>query len=259
MNPNCELVTPSSTDQTLTRKKPMPKTTKTTKPKVAAKKKTPKKAAAKKTVAKSTSKAKGKAKPETTKAVAQVDSTLTTSEQKPTSRKAQFYAMLDRFHFELPKGYGKPTKKGGRPSVIDDLVLRKLEYAFAIGSTIEGACIFSGIYPSTYYDFVKKFPKFSETVALLQNNPVMVARQTIFESLFDDPASSRWFLERKKKDEFSAKIELGGEMKHTHSVTEEEETAIDNVFTMFETQARESEPKYVVYDEEDVVDVEVKS
>jgi hypothetical protein len=41
----------------------------------------------------------------------------------------------------------------------------------------------------------------------LQERPILKARQTIVKSL-DDPEQAKWYLERKRKNEFSTKSEV---------------------------------------------------
>ena len=147
--------------------------------------------------------------------------------------------LIKLYAFVLPKDYNKKTKKGGRPSVMTANVLRKLEYAFAYDCTNEEACILAGIFPSTFYDFIKAQPKFSDTITLLRHIPVLLARQTIVHAVIDDPEKALKYLERKKKIEFSPKIELSheGDIKNTQDISPEAKEAVDNLFTIFEKKA----------------------
>ncbi len=60
----------------------------------------------------------------------------------------------------------------GRPPVIDEIVIRKLEYAFALDCTVEEACAYACIGKSTYFDFIKKHPMFAERVDALRELPM---------------------------------------------------------------------------------------
>jgi len=86
-------------------------------------------------------------------------------------------------------------------------VLDKLEQAFALDCTIEEACLHANINPSTYYVWVKKDKKLSERFNALRNKPVLLARKTLVEGLKDNPELSLKYLERKRKSEFSLRME----------------------------------------------------
>lgn len=178
-----------------------------------------------------------------------VTRSLTTPEIK---KQRAIEVLIKHYAFELPKGWGKPTKKGGRPSAITPDVLRKLEYAFAYDCTNEEACILAGIYPVTFYAFLKKQPEFANTITLLRHIPVLLARQSIVDSVITDPEKALKYLERKNKIEFSPKIELshGGDVKHTHELDPATKETVDTVFGLFERKARETAETVVVIDDE---------
>lgn len=89
-----------------------------------------------------------------------------------------------------------------------DAVLSKLETAFALGFTDEQACVLADIAPSTLYDYQKANPQFSERKKLLKGKIEMQAQYNLAKSIGDgDEANSKWWLERKKKAEFSPRIE----------------------------------------------------
>lgn len=98
--------------------------------------------------------------------------------------------------------------KGGRPTVITEEVLRKLEEAFAMGCTDIEACLYADISKTALYEYQEKNPYFAERKAELKENPVLKARTTIIKSL-KDPNHAKWYLEKKKKDEFGGQPLLG--------------------------------------------------
>lgn len=105
---------------------------------------------------------------------------------------------------------GKP----GRPRVIDDKVLGKLEEAFLWGYSDREACLHANINPSTLYDYCNEHKGYSERKELLKNKPKMLAKKNIVEAIRKgDEGSSKWYLER-KDDEFSnkTKTEISGSM-----------------------------------------------
>lgn len=98
---------------------------------------------------------------------------------------------------------------GGRPPVIDDLKLKKLEEAFATGCTDEEACSYADIAPKTLYNYQNANPEFLQRKELLKQKPFLKARKTIMNSL-DSVQGAQWFAERKMKNEFSTRQELVG-------------------------------------------------
>ena len=108
----------------------------------------------------------------------------------------------------------KPKKQkkhpGGRPTVITEKVLQKLEDAFAIGSSDREACLMADISPATLYEYQKIHPEFIERKAQLKEMPKYKARATVNKFLSTDPDIAKWYLERKAKDEFSTRVENTG-------------------------------------------------
>lgn len=102
----------------------------------------------------------------------------------------------------------KKKKKGyrGRPTVLTDDVVGKLELGFAKGLNKTECCEFAGISRNALYDFLKKNPKFSNKIEVLQSHPSMKAKINIADRIEQgDVELSQWYLERKNPDEFSTK------------------------------------------------------
>lgn len=98
---------------------------------------------------------------------------------------------------------------GGRPTVFSDEVLQKLEQAFSLDCTDEEACIYADIAPSSLYNYQNAHPEFLERKKLLKQKLVLKARTVIANNLNDnDREVAKWYLERKRKDEFSTKQEF---------------------------------------------------
>lgn len=96
----------------------------------------------------------------------------------------------------------------GRPSVMTDEVLEKLEEAFLLGHTDEEACLIANIDPKTLYNYCNKHPEFSSRKEVLKQHPTIMARRNVIESLGRrDVDMSRWYLERKTK-EFKPKADM---------------------------------------------------
>jgi hypothetical protein len=88
-------------------------------------------------------------------------------------------------------------------------VLNKLREAFMIGCPVEEAAAWAGISTATVYNYLNSNPEYLEKVEQWQRNPVIKARNTVFENL-KNPQTASWYLERKNKDEFGARTELTG-------------------------------------------------
>lgn len=102
----------------------------------------------------------------------------------------------------------KKKKKGyrGRPTVLTDDVVGKLELGFAKGLNKTECCEFAGISRNALYDFLKKNPKFSNKIEVLQSHPSMKAKINIADRIEQgDVELSQWYLERKNPDEFSTR------------------------------------------------------
>lgn len=97
----------------------------------------------------------------------------------------------------------------GRPSVVTVEVIRKLEEAFALGCTDLEACLYANISKTALYEYQKDNSQFAERKEKLKQAPILLARRTIINSL-NNPQSAQWYLERKKKDEFSIRVENTG-------------------------------------------------
>lgn len=99
----------------------------------------------------------------------------------------------------------------GPPTKMTDLTVKKLEEAFSIGATILEACIYADISRQTYYDWIKANPNLSDRFEQLREKPILKARDNIAKAIAaGDADTSKWYLERKKKDEFSTRSELTG-------------------------------------------------
>lgn len=99
----------------------------------------------------------------------------------------------------------------GRPRAITPKILDKLEEAFKLGCTNREACFYADIGESTFYDFVKDNPEFSEKISMWKEYEKIKARMVVHKALeHGDKDMAKWYLERKAKDEFSTKQEVDG-------------------------------------------------
>lgn len=98
--------------------------------------------------------------------------------------------------------------KMGRPSVMTDKVLESLRQAYLIGATNEEAAHYADIAPSTLYLYMENNPEFSEQIKAWKNQPILKAKQKVVRDIDKDTNTAKWYLERKKKDEFSPRSEV---------------------------------------------------
>lgn len=103
----------------------------------------------------------------------------------------------------------KPKKRRGRPSVVTPEIIDKLDYAFSIGCNDTEAISFAGISKSAFYNYLDKHADYKERKEALKLKPILKAKKAnndLIES--GDPVHIRWYLERKKAEEFSTKAEV---------------------------------------------------
>lgn len=110
--------------------------------------------------------------------------------------------------------------KVGRPTVMTEEMIRKLELLFAKGLTDREACLIADLSPSTLYDYCTANPEFAERKELLKEQPKTKAKLNIAEAIEkEDVDISKWYLERKAKDEFSTKQIIDADVNTDISIT----------------------------------------
>lgn len=105
----------------------------------------------------------------------------------------------------------KKNKKNavGRPRAITPKKLEKLEEAFKLGCTNTEACFYADVAESTFYDFLKEYPEYSDKIKMWKEYQKIQARLAVHQALKrGDKDMAKWYLERKAKDEFSIKQEI---------------------------------------------------
>lgn len=90
----------------------------------------------------------------------------------------------------------------------EQLVLKKLEEAFAFGASDLEACFYADISTAALYAYQKNNPEFLLRKEKLKERPVLIARQSVLKQMSTDGDLALKYLERKKKDEFSTKTEV---------------------------------------------------
>jgi len=120
---------------------------------------------------------------------------------------------------------------GGRPTKMTDIVVMKLEQAFAIGASDTEACSYADISRNTFYVWLKNKPEYQDRIDELREKPILKARQTVVKSL-ENPQYATWFLERKMKKEFAARTEYtgaNGEAIQVQTLTEEDKEHLSSL------------------------------
>lgn len=103
-------------------------------------------------------------------------------------------------------------KDTGRPTVMTQKTIDTLEEAFLIGASDAEACLKAGISMATLYNYQNEHPDYIERKQELKENLTYRARQVIANKIKDnDGETAKWYLERKKKAEFSTRQELTAE------------------------------------------------
>jgi hypothetical protein len=97
------------------------------------------------------------------------------------------------------------TQKAGRPSVISEDIMRKLEAGLATGFSISAACHFAGISTSTFYEHKALNNEFRDRVRWAEEWATYKARQVVLKSIEDGCVdTAKWFLSKKARMEFGS-------------------------------------------------------
>lgn len=99
--------------------------------------------------------------------------------------------------------------KGGRPTKMISEVVSKLEMGFMKGLNITQCCRYANISRPTFYEYCNNHPEFLDKIEELQSDPSAKAKINIVDAIEGgDLELSKWWLERKCKDEFSLKQDI---------------------------------------------------
>ena len=96
-----------------------------------------------------------------------------------------------------------------RPTKMTEETVKKLLDWFAMWFSDSEACLYADISKPTLYEYCKINPSFSNQKEELKDNPKLKAKMNLYKSIEKwDLTDSKWYLERKGKDEFSLKQEI---------------------------------------------------
>jgi hypothetical protein len=105
----------------------------------------------------------------------------------------------------------KKKNKGGRPTKMTPEIVTKLEYAFSKSFTDEQACFHVGISRECLNNYCIANPGFRDKKEALKKNVSLKAKLNVVEGVESGELSaSKWWLERKNKEEFSLRVENTG-------------------------------------------------
>lgn len=118
-----------------------------------------------------------------------------------------------------------PKNKGGRPPAITPEVIAKLTEAFKIDMTVEEACTYAKISKDTYYRKCKMDQGFSDECERARQFATVKARRIVIEKMEDDGGLALKYLERKRKEEFSPRVEQQVEVNSIMALVKAQEEA----------------------------------
>lgn len=99
----------------------------------------------------------------------------------------------------------------GRPTKLTPETIDKLRTAFLIGCSDVEACLFADISKTALYNYQQKHPEFVDKKEQWKEQLALKARTVIADALNNkDENTAKWYLERKKKNEFGTRTEITG-------------------------------------------------
>lgn len=118
------------------------------------------------------------------------------------------------------KKKAEEKKDTGRPTVMTPETLQKLELGFMHGMTDVEACLYANISKSTLYNYCNENPAFMERKEELKKQPSVKAKLNVVNAIeMGDVDLSKWYLERRNKDEFSQKQQIEAEVNSEVNIT----------------------------------------
>ena len=106
----------------------------------------------------------------------------------------------------------------GRPTVMTDEVIRKLEAAFLVGATDLEACVAGDISKTSLYKYCEENPEFAERKETLKNQPTLKAKVIVSKALDDDDLNTAHrVIDRKEGQKIKQEVSgpNGGPIEHT--------------------------------------------
>lgn len=124
-----------------------------------------------------------------------------TDKKKITKKATKKKAILPKIRVGRRRGGGRPRVK------IREYFAKILPY-LQRGLSVAKSCEHAGVPHQTVSDYTTKHPEFSAEIAVAKRTLEIAARQNLAKSINGGSIeTTKWYLERKLKDEFSLRVE----------------------------------------------------
>lgn len=130
---------------------------------------------------------------------------------------------------------------GGRPTVISDRVVRKLEAALRDGFNVSEACLVSGVSRSVYYERKASDSVFADKMELAQKYVTIRAKKVVVQAIDDGNFNAaKWWLEHRERDEFGSRTvseETKEQQQERERAAEKEDDTLRQIINSLKDQA----------------------
>ena len=139
----------------------------------------------------------------------------------------------------LKKFVYQDTAQSNNPITVEKL--HDLKFAFCIGATTVEACGYADITEQGYNKWLRNMPEdlrleWKFLVEQWKRDLVLKARHSVFVEM-DDPNMAKWYLERKRRDEFATRTEQ--ELKKVEKFSEVSDEDLDGMIGEITTNGDE--------------------
>ena len=140
----------------------------------------------------------------------------------------------------LAKFVYQDTAQSNNPITVEKL--HDLKFAFCIGATTVEACGYADITEQGYNKWLRNMPEdlrleWKFLVEQWKRDLVLKARHSVFVEM-DDPNMAKWYLERKRRDEFATRTEQ--ELKKVEKFSEVSDEDLDGMIGEVTTNEQQS-------------------
>lgn len=119
----------------------------------------------------------------------------------------------------------------GRPTKMNEEVVRKLEEIFMIDGTVSEACSQAWIGTTTYYERIEKNQEFADKMKRAQKYPFIIARKTLIRGIKEWDAKSAIEYLKRRDNRYSDKVQQENtNIDTTNELTDEQKKAIASRF-----------------------------
>ena len=89
-----------------------------------------------------------------------------------------------------------PKPEAPKIGTLSEDIIRRLEDAFSLGCSDVEACCFAGVTLQVFQEHLKVDQAFKDRREILKQRPQLLARQTVFKALKEDPQIALEYLDR---------------------------------------------------------------